>query len=83
MGEENDESDLHLHGELCARERIDAILSSNHMTTDQAVRALNANYRESQDSFPHVIVASVDVDGGVQIFYFGPFEDRRHAEEGG
>lgn len=81
-------ADVGLHEEFSARERVDATLNARHLTTQQAVAALNAHFRENQGRFPHVVIATVmvaDTPGGERNVgyhsYYGPFADRRESEE--
>lgn len=82
------DDDLALHREISPKERVDAILNESLLSTDQAVAALDAQYRENQATFPHVVIVTVmvaksttDMDTKVQkLAYVGPFADRRTAE---
>lgn len=77
-----------MHQQIPPHERLDAILGSEHLTTDQAVEAMSAQYRENQATFPHAMLTTVlaqaspfDDDARVPILrYVGPFRDRRTAE---
>lgn len=76
---------LQLHREISARERVDSILASEHLTPDQAVAALDAQLRENQGTFRHVLIAHAQVSDGegrptIHTSYIGPFADRRAAE---
>jgi hypothetical protein len=79
--------DVDLHNELTAQERVDAVLDAPHLTTEQAVAALDCQYRENQSTFPHVVIAKVMVSatprGERDIehrSYYGPFRNRRESE---
>lgn len=90
MGDADDD-DLALHRAIPAKERLDTILSAEHLTTQQAVDALTASVVEGQAAYPHVIVATVsdEVLEWLEVKpedlrhyreYVGPFADRRAAE---
>jgi hypothetical protein len=77
--------DLRLHHKISARERVDSILKSEHLTLEEGVAALNAQFRENQATFRHVVIARVDVseaegNPGLHTSFIGPFADRRTAE---
>ena len=84
-----DNSDLTLHQEISPRERLDAILDAPHLTTEQAVRAMDGLYAEGQATYPHlikfVVPSSPSLTTGLDdhpdyVAYYGPFENRRAAE---
>jgi hypothetical protein len=78
----DDDWDTALHRDLTPAERLDAILESQYLTTDQAVAAMSARFDENQSTFPHLVVATVDAasePGGARavpfVTYVGPFVD--------
>lgn len=81
------DDDLALHREISPKERVDAILDDPLLGIDQAVAALDAQYRENQATFPHVVIVTTMVSKSVTdmdtkvLTYVGPFTDRRAAEE--
>lgn len=83
-----DGEDLALHRGIPAKERLDAILNSQNMSTQQAVAAMDAMYAENQGTFPHLVVTTVMVSDSWKtdepttphVSYIGPFVDRRAAE---
>ena len=82
------DDDRELHGQISPKERVDAILSAPHLTRDQAVAALDAQFHENQATFPHLVICRVFVTAHITdttpsvwvTSYFGPF-DNRHAAE--
>ena len=79
--------DLSPRGGILSRERLNALLASPHLTTEQAVAAVNELYRENHVTFPHVVIAKVMVSrdlSGPRDFehrsYYGPFGNRSEAE---
>ncbi len=82
--------DLRLHQEISPKERLDAILESEHLTLPQSTAALSEMHRANQATFTHIIVGVVMVGDSPSTpesewaptpFYFGPFRDRRAAEQ--
>ncbi|HUK71572.1 MAG TPA: hypothetical protein VLW50_22865 [Streptosporangiaceae bacterium] len=56
--------DLSLHGQILSRERRHILVASPHLTTEQAVAAVNELYRENQATFPHAVIAKVSLVAG-------------------
>jgi hypothetical protein len=70
-----------------AKERLDAVLTSGDITTQQALAALDVQWREHQGTFPHAVEITVMTSTfpGEEhtiplLSYIGPFVDRRAAE---
>lgn len=87
FGDEH-EDELVLLRHISAKDRLDAILESKHLSTGEAVAALDAHFRENQATFPHVAILNIGVSEGpegdrsaIQTLYVGPFRNRRAAEE--
>jgi len=79
-GEPSERNEL---GELRPKEHLDAVLESKHLTTEQAVRAMNVMFEGNQATFPHAVILSVPVSstpGGptdsVYRSYVGPFRNK-------
>lgn len=84
---EADDDDLALHQELRPQERLDAILETPGLTTEQAVESMHAMFVENQATFPHMIETVIMVSSAPGLprdqefrSYVGPFADRRAAE---
>jgi hypothetical protein len=72
--------------ELSPKERLDAILESKHLTTEQAVQAMNATFEENQATFPHAVILSVPISSepegpndSIYRKYVGPFRNKAAA----
>jgi hypothetical protein len=72
--------------DISAKERLDALLESRYLTTQQAVDGMNALVDERQSTLPHIVIMSALVAKAPgeepSVWYrsfIGPFPDRPSA----